>query len=263
MLSIQNHCLQIFVHIFLNLNYRMASVRRYKLTINVLQLGGFKKEGDAKLEGSTQIEDEIEGKVTGPISIGAVVDDEEISDVPPVIGDVTRDIEMQYTEPSHLTLHVIKAGTILFHGSVLKDTFNPLDIRLGKDSLVAFFSQNKRFALDYIKGCAAYPNEKGYIHKFIAKKDIDKIFIISQYDRLNDWDPATIENKYCGSSRTYNGIGFFVSTDDQQKFGTSFSGDSVFAAEFALCNPHDFLEYIGTESCMSARKLSNEYNFYK
>jgi hypothetical protein len=219
-------------------------------------MGGVDKEKD---DGGDILGD----KTSETIGIDAVVDDGDDASVPPVIGDVTRDVESQYVEPSHLTLHVIKAGTILFHGSILKDTFNPLDIRLGKDSLVAFFSQNKRFAIDYVKGCATYPNEKGYIHKFIVKKDIDKIFIMSQYDRVNDWDPSVIENKYCGSSRAYNGIGFFVSTDDQRKFGTAFSGDSVFAAEFALCNPQEFLEYVGTESCISARKLSNEYNFSK
>jgi hypothetical protein len=236
----------------------------YKLTINVLQIGGMDKNDDADI---------LEDKTSAPIAIDAVVENsddmmappilEDDTGVPPVIGDVSIDAEPQYMEPSHLTLHVIKAGTVLYHGSMLKDTFNPLEIRLGKDTLVAFFSQNKRFAQDYIKGCATYPNEKGYVHKFVVKKDIDKILIISQYDRFNDWDPSVIENKYCGSSREYNGVGFFVSTDDQRIFGSAIDGDSVFAAEFALCKPQDFLEYVSTESCISARKMSNEYNFAK
>ena len=68
---------------------------------------------------------------------------------------------LNYMEPSKTTLYTIPKGTLLFHGSLNRESFNPYDIRLGDDKLVAYFSPNKRLTADYIVACAIYPNKNG------------------------------------------------------------------------------------------------------
>lgn len=91
--------------------------------------------------------------------------------------------KLNYMEPSKTTLYTIPRGTLLYHGSLTKESFNPFDIRLGEDKLVSFFSPNKRLAADYIVGCALYPTRSGYLHKFRVKKDIEKMMIISTFEK--------------------------------------------------------------------------------
>ena len=85
--------------------------------------------------------------------------------------------KLNYMEPSKTTLYKIPKGTILYHGSLTKEAFNPYDIRLGDDRLVSYFSPNKSLAADYIVGCALYPTKSGFLHKFRVKKDIEKILL--------------------------------------------------------------------------------------
>merc|ERR1711916_34332 len=75
---------------------------------------------------------------------------------------IYNDRYLNYMEPSKTTLYVIPRGTILYHGSMVKESFNPYDIRLGDDRLVSYFSPNKRLAADYIVGCALYPTKSGF-----------------------------------------------------------------------------------------------------
>ena len=146
------------------------------------------------------------------------------------------------------------------------DTFDPNNIVLGNDTLVAFFSANKRYASDYINGCVLRPNENGYIHKFRTIKDIDRIFIVSQYTISREWDLKNIESKYCSSKMDkYNGVGFFVKADELNKLQNESTNiyNILYSSEFALCNPKEFIQYIETERCVSARKLSAPYSFDK
>jgi hypothetical protein len=199
-------------------------------------------------------------------------------------------------EPTHETLYTIQAGTILYHGTTTMETFDPARIILGNEELVAFFSQDIRLAADYINGCV--DGDKGAIHKFRTLKDIDRIYIISQYDRTKgkNWDLKNIENNFCKNSKRYNGVGFFVLKQGQYKSlgltgGVTLSekGDeqniddtinvnvnditrndsenletSDFSAEFAICNPDNYiLEYIETQRCVGKRILSGPYSFGK
>lgn len=125
---------------------------------------------------------------------------------------------LSHMEPSHMTVYTIPAGTILYHGSVLKETFNPTDIKLGEDSLVSYFSESPILASSHIMECSLYPNKTGYIHKFRVKKDIDNIIILSQYDRNGEFDDKHIENKFCKGDRMYNGVGFFIKKRDVNDF---------------------------------------------
>jgi hypothetical protein len=120
-------------------------------------------------------------------------------------------------EPTHETLYTIPAGTILYHGTTIMETFDPARIILGNEELVAFFSQDIRLASDYVNGCV--DGDKGAIHKFKTLKDIDRIYIVSQYDksRGKNWDLKNIEDNFCKNSKRYNGVGFFILKQGQYK----------------------------------------------
>ena len=181
-----------------------------------------------------------------------------------------NDKYLNYMEPSKTTLYTIPKGTLLYHGALNKESFNPYDIRLGDDRLVSYFSPNKRLAADYIVGCALYPNKSGYLHKFRVKKDIEKILIISTHEKQSHWTLSFIEDSFC--SRKFriqlDGIGFFFPRRDEKDFTAIQQGDKTiknlaFDSEFAICNPNEYLEYVSTQRCVSVRKLSQDYHFSK
>ena len=220
----------------------------------------------------------------------------------PATGDIGGDMYNQmsiqnsnllnYMEPSKTTLYIIPAGTILYHGSLNKESFNPYDIRLGDDKLVSYFTSNKALAADYIVGCALYPTKTGYIHKFRVKKNINRVLIVSSFEKQPHWTLSFIEDSFC--SRKFriqlDGIGFFFPKMDKNDPGSigpgmgysnqyamtdpSMSGQMYggsmgmnvntgmgFDAEFAICDPNEYLEYISTQRCTSMRKLNAEYHF--
>ena len=183
---------------------------------------------------------------------------------------IYNDRYLNYMEPSKTSLYNIPRGTIMYHGSLNRESFNPYDIRLGDDKLVSFFSPNKRLAADYIVGCALYPTKAGFLHKFRVKKDIEKILIISTYEKQQHWTLKFLEDSFC--SRKFriqlDGIGFFFPRRDEKDFSSIQKGDGnpkrlSFDSEFAICNPNEYLEYISTQRCSSMRKLSKDYHFSK
>ena len=183
---------------------------------------------------------------------------------------IYNDRYLNYMEPSKTSLYSIPKGSILYHGSLNRESFNPYDIRLGDDRLVSYFSPNKRLAADYIIGCAVYPTKSGYLHKFRVKKDIEKILIISTHEKQAHWTLRFIEDSFC--SRKFriqlDGIGFFFPRRDEKDFSSIQKGEDAikrlaFDSEFAVCNPNEYLEYISTQRCTSMRKLSKDYHFSK
>ena len=183
---------------------------------------------------------------------------------------IYNDRYLNYMEPSKTSLYNIPRGTILYHGSLNRESFNPYDIRLGEDKLVAFFSPNKRLAADYIVGCALYPTKAGFLHKFRVKKDIEKVLIISTYEKQQHWSLKFLEDSFC--SRKFriqlDGVGFFFPRRDEKDFSSIQQGMDApkrlsFDSEFAICNPNEYLEYISTQRCSSMRKLSKDYHFSK
>ena len=187
--------------------------------------------------------------------------------------------QVPYANPiqSQNQLYTIKAGTILYHGSVEKASFNPYRIVLGKDSLVSYFTTSKKLSADYILGCANYPSKSGYIHKFKVKKDIPNILIISPHEKEENWDEKYIETNFCFKKMDENkvssltgilhlsGIGFFYPSESQKSLFDDNSTNSVPSSgtlsEFALCEPSKWLEYISTQRCVAVRQLSKERNF--
>ena len=150
-----------------------------------------------------------------------------------------------------------------------KESFNPFDIRLGDDNLVAYLSPSKRFASSYIVDCAIYPNKNGFIHKFRVKKPINDILILSTFEKKKQWNLKFIEDSFC--SRKYriqlNGVGFFYPKADEIEFKQEGDLNNIteekqsFDSEFAICNPQEFLEYVSTQRCIASRKLSDQYRF--
>ncbi len=177
--------------------------------------------------------------------------------------------KLPYMKPSYTTEYTIPEGTILYHGTMTRESFNPFDIRLGDDNLVAYLSPSKRFAASYIVGCAIYPNKNGFIHKFRVKQSITDILILSTFEKKKQWNLKFIEDSFC--SRKYriqlNGIGFFYPKADDIEFDKELDVNNVsvegqsFDSEFAICNPQQFLEYVSTQRCVASRKLSDQYRF--
>jgi hypothetical protein len=179
---------------------------------------------------------------------------------------------LKYEDPSQITVYTIKAGTFLYHGTTSKETFNPVNIKLGDDTLVAYFSPNKRLAADYIAGCALAPGETGYIHMFKVEVDIKRVLIISTYDKTKEWTMSFIDNKFCKGDQRLGGIGFFFKRSDIASFDNDLDNDNngqnekgkdiIYSSEFAICDLYySHLAYVNTQRCVSFRKLSNEYSF--
>ena len=174
--------------------------------------------------------------------------------------------DLSYMDASKTVVYTIPAGTLLYHGTMYRETFNPFDIKLGDDNLVAYFSPNKRLSADYIMGCATYPFKTGFIHKFRVKKDITKVVIVSSYEKRDNWNLDHISDIYCNNRNGVksNGIGFFYPKKEKEAFNDvhNFSqSQMIFDSEFALCDPNEYLEYMSTQRCQSSRKLSAEYHF--
>jgi hypothetical protein len=169
---------------------------------------------------------------------------------------------LNYSEPSKIDFYKVPAGTELYHGSFNKNSFNPYNIRLGDDTLIAYFTPSKRLASDYIMGCAGYPEKSGgFIHKFKVKKDINNILVVSRYDKKASWTKEYLEQKFCSTNlglqfnfNKVDGVAFFYPKGEEEE-------DIKFEVEFALCNPNEYLEYVSTRSCVATRKLSEPYSF--
>jgi hypothetical protein len=176
------------------------------------------------------------------------------------------------SDVSHTTVHIIRPGTVLHHGTMMK-TFNVKDIRLGpKDiqgnrKLPAYFSPQIRLAADRISACVN--PEGGYIHKFITKRELS-IVILDPYSLPDDWSLDYFNEHYCRNDQYYgkiDGVGFYFPKKSQYKFSDQkkISGgeenDEDIDFEVVLCNPSADLDYVNTSSCISLRNLSNPYNF--
>ena len=120
-------------------------------------------------------------------------------------------------------------------------------------------------ASSYIKYCVS--SDKGYIHKFVVNKEIDRLYILSLQDKELQWDEKNIENKFCQSNQfgKLNGVGFFIPNEIKGRLveDDNASTQKLFSSEFALCDPEQFLTYVGTFRCTGPRSLSKIYRFDK
>lgn len=217
----------------------------------------FEKETNIKIETNIPTNDKLAeiNKLQPGNKLSSI---DKLSEIKVPIDEIVKSqpatLQLNYVQSSQITLYEIPKDTVLYHGSIKRETFNPFDIKLGDDTLVALFSPNKRLSADYIMGCALHPTKPGFIHKFRVKKTIPRILIISTFDKDKQWNNKYIDDNFCGekSKLRLNGIGFFFPALDMQ---TNTDLDS----EFAICNPNEFLEYVSTQRCVSMRKLSQDY----
>jgi len=186
--------------------------------------------------------------------------------------DIPKKTKLSGMPPSRMKTYKIPKGTILYHGTTHKETFNPYNIKLGEDKLVSFFSTEIRLAADYILGCAEYPKSKGYVHSFEVVKDIDNMLVVSLFDLDEKWGLEYIDNKFCSrdAEDKYNGVAFFfprlydsynLEPELKELLQKRDNKNVTMDNEFAICNPHRYLAYIHTQRCMAKRKMSGLYNF--
>lgn len=170
-----------------------------------------------------------------------------------------------HSGPAYMPKYTVRQGTILYHGTMYRETFDPDNIILGDNDLVAYFSPDKQLAADYINGCAEYPIKNGYLHKFMVKEDITDIQVISIYEKRNTWTLSTLNDKYClnRTGEILNGVAFFYPKNHSISFGqhTPQMAAHDYNAEFAICNPSRYLTYINTQRCMGPRTMTVEYSF--
>lgn len=168
--------------------------------------------------------------------------------------------QLPFSKPSRMETYTIKKGTILYHGSKSKETFNPFNIKLGSSNLIVFFSPDEELASRTYGSCVNFPVENGYLHKFKVSKDIENIIILSVYDLDNTDTIKKFEDRFCSRNNVYDmvldGIGFFYPSDAQDN-------PKKFTSEFALCNPNAYLEYMNTQRCISRQTLGEPYKFNK
>jgi hypothetical protein len=167
---------------------------------------------------------------------------------------------------SQVNTFTIKKGTILYHASKISG-FNPREIKLGKDNLIAFFTPNFKLASFKVKGCDL-DELNSYIHTFEVIKDIEKIFVKLPYTTGNI-NLDDLKNEFCTNS-VYNGVGFFFPKNDIELFNNVLvdgntldldkqQNDDSYYSEFALCNPNEWLKYLISHSCKSYRSLSSAF----
>lgn len=177
-------------------------------------------------------------------------------------GKASKDIgpKLQFSEPSRMKTYTITKGTILYHGSKSKETFNPYNIKLGSSNLIVFFSPDQELAARTYGSCSNFPVENGYLHEFRVTRDIENIIILSVYDLDNTDTIKKFEDRFCSRNNVYDmildGIGFFYPSDAKES-------PETYTSEFALCNPKSYLEYIGTQRCISRQILGESYKFNK
>jgi len=171
------------------------------------------------------------------------------------------------SEPSKLTLYELKVGTILYHPTYSKETFDPDVLILGKNNIpFSFFTPCFELAKAHIGNCGLTNNmskkhkiiPNGYIHQFTVKNNISKIFISHPNELTKNY--KKIKNHFCNSNKNFDGLGcFFPSTQS-----TSPTQDSCVPsnqAKFWLCNPDGKLQYNQSWNCINIGKLSPPYNF--
>lgn len=196
---------------------------------------------------------------------------------------------------NQISTFTIPAGTILYHATTKRKGFNTQYMELGNDKLILFFSPNFRLASDKIEGCSL-DKQNGFIHVFRVVRDIPNIYVKLPYDLSDDTDMDMLENNFCSGTNKFSGVGFFYPKSNIEMFSdpnivsnasmSNYQNQSFpptqyqyqyqnqyqpnptptfnfenYYAEFGLCNPKSYLEYVYSQKCQSLKKLSDPYRF--
>lgn len=197
--------------------------------------------------------------------------EENIDNIKQSIENVKVTESIPNGDVSRFSAYTIPEGTTLYHGSKNIRSFDPVLINLGDTDYVAFFTPNKAVASSFIKYCAATGEDKnpnvveGYIHQFITVKEINNVDVIDRHDKNLKWTEKGIDKERCMSrnQRAFipNAVGFFVPATEFANFTEEkpkeMSEDLKYS-QFAICNPREYLKYIGTYNCTGPLVLSRE-----
>ena len=158
---------------------------------------------------------------------------------------------------SKLNLITIKSGIYLYHGSQTKNSFDPTDVKLSEDSLLAIFSNSKNISSDVFMNCSQYPSTNGYLHKFIISRDIPNIQVISPYNITPTTTNKMLESMYCNRQENprLNGFAYPIRISEglhKNKF------DYV----IGLCRPNDYVKYVSTMICVNPYRISTEIDIF-
>lgn len=167
---------------------------------------------------------------------------------------MANDVAFLDGDTSKLNLITIPENIYLYHGSVNINTFDPNDIKLSNEILLAIFSNNPKLSSDNFMNCANYPNINGYIHKFKTIKKIPNIKIVSASTITSDL--SKLDKMYCQKQENpkLNGFAYPIKREDTET--------QYYDYIIGLCNPNDFLEYHASAICVNPYKLSDYINIF-
>jgi len=165
------------------------------------------------------------------------------------------------------------------------------NINLQEDTFI-YLTSDKHLAIQSIGGCSNLlynPFQKElFVHEFIVKSEINNIIVIDRND-LQDFNKLTmIRKQTCnsntGNSGASNGFLYFINRPDFSRLSgqdisqvesesiienavldsdviTKGQGLGHAIIEIGLCNPNNYLEYVGSYRCDSIRRISEKYDF--
>lgn len=165
----------------------------------------------------------------------------------------TGDIAFIDSDISRLRLITLTKGMNIYYGSQIKNSFDPSDIKLSDGTLLALFSNSSKLSSDVFMNCANFPVTNGYLHKFIIKKDIPYIQIISSSAIDKNSDLRTLDTQYCQRPENpkLNGFAYPIK---------NVSAAGLYDYIIGLCNPNEFLSYESTTICVNPYRLSEPMN---
>lgn len=163
-----------------------------------------------------------------------------------------RDVAFVDRNISGLRLVTMPVGINLYYGSQTKNTFDPDDISLSDGTLLAFFSNNPKLSSDIFMNCANFPRTNGYLHKFVIKKEIAYIRMISPSSIDKYSDLKSLDLKYCHNKENprLNGFAYPIKK--------KVNNQEMYDYMIGLCNPNEFLSYVSTTICVNPYRLSGE-----
>lgn len=164
-----------------------------------------------------------------------------------------KSVAQEWEGTTELSTKIIPAGTKVYHGSD-KLKFNTKKVNL-TDRKAAWITDNIGLASNEAGSCSLGKGVQGYIHEFIVVRDITNIYVRSILDGVDNLED--LRERYCtGADNEYkehfNGVGFIVPEE------VIVNGQSIKKKHFQiiLCNPKNYLEYLGTYMCMPTGSYS-------
>lgn len=144
----------------------------------------------------------------------------------------------------------------LYYGSQTKNNFDPNAIKLSDGTLLAIFSNNSNLSQDFFMNCANFPISNGYLHKFVVKKAIPNIKLISKSSIDKNTTLKKLDYQYCqhmSEPPRLNGFAYAIKNIDITKI----SQENVYDYIIGICDPNEYLDYVSTRICVNPYRLSD------